>query len=307
MISRGAMILILMALTLPAGAQPSQGTGRGGTTAPPATAPRPAPTPAAPPPAVTRPEPAPIAREAAAFLGNWRIGAAIARTRYAIMTPPVQASLAGRDVNLGRDVVVTWVARSTAVEERCDQPGYDVRRNTRARLASDYRMPQEELRAVPESFSELTVTCRGNHLATIRAIDANVGVIDIDGVFFRIERAQQAAAAPPPGAPPRPSFDCAQARRPDERLICGDVALANADRNMAETFARAVATVPEPQREALRREQRDWLARRPAACNLTGDPKIDETTRPGFIRCLTTLYTARQRQLEERLPKAPGR
>ncbi len=103
MLARGAIILILAALITPALAQAPQGAGRG--PAPTQTQP-PAARQPTPPPAA-RPAPAPVAREVEPFLGTWRIGAPIARARYAIMTPPVQASLTGREVTLTAELVVT--------------------------------------------------------------------------------------------------------------------------------------------------------------------------------------------------------
>jgi len=94
------------------------------------------------------------------------------------------------------------------------------------------------------------------------------------------------AAAPSPGAAPRsreviqsaampapeaaydnaeegPSFDCRHARSRAEDMVCADAGLAQADRALERSYARAVAFgVP---RRMLRDEQDDWLAIRESA------------------------------------------
>lgn len=61
-----------------------------------------------------------------------------------------------------------------------------------------------------------------------------------------------APAAPQRTAAARPSFDCALARSPAEKLICGDDELARADRELGAIYARAKAAAPD--RRAFQRE-----------------------------------------------------
>ncbi|WP_334160905.1 lysozyme inhibitor LprI family protein [Phenylobacterium sp.] len=72
------------------------------------------------------------------------------------------------------------------------------------------------------------------------------------------------APEPAPIAPPRrraqadPSFNCRYARSPSEEMVCGDPALAAADRRLNRAYERAIASGI-PARE-LRAEQDDWLS-----------------------------------------------
>jgi tetratricopeptide (TPR) repeat protein len=66
----------------------------------------------------------------------------------------------------------------------------------------------------------------------------------------------------------KPSFNCATARRPVEKAICGNPELANLDREINAVNTRVVsdATRADPRAgRALQREQDDFLARRNAA------------------------------------------
>ena len=66
----------------------------------------------------------------------------------------------------------------------------------------------------------------------------------------------------------KPSFDCANARRPVEKAICANPDLANLDRQISVANAKAVREAgsgnPGAGR-ALQREQDDFIARRNAA------------------------------------------
>ena len=82
---------------------------------------------------------------------------------------------------------------------------------------------------------------------------------------------------------PAPSFDCVKAATVVEKAICADAPLARLDRQTAEAYQTALHNAYEPNAQAkLRQEQRDWLAKRNAAC---GGPA------PGA--CLTKFYRDR--------------
>ena len=66
------------------------------------------------------------------------------------------------------------------------------------------------------------------------------------------------ASAPTTSAP---SFDCARASSPVERIVCADPALAEADRLLAAVYSKARRTA------GMRRDQREWLARRDSCAN----------------------------------------
>ncbi|MGH6737435.1 MAG: lysozyme inhibitor LprI family protein [Bradyrhizobium sp.] len=66
---------------------------------------------------------------------------------------------------------------------------------------------------------------------------------------------------------PAASFDCSKAATVIEHAICADAALARLDRQTAEAYQSALRNAYEPNAQAkLRQEQRDWLAKRNAAC-----------------------------------------
>jgi uncharacterized protein YecT (DUF1311 family) len=63
------------------------------------------------------------------------------------------------------------------------------------------------------------------------------------------------------------SFDCAAARAPVERMICGDAALSHLDDDLAAAYATAVDAVPRV--DLLRAEQREWIAKRDKATDVS--------------------------------------
>lgn len=91
---------------------------------------------------------------------------------------------------------------------------------------------------------------------------------------------------------PAPSFDCAKAATVIEHAICADAVLARLDRQTAEAFQLAMRNAYDPVDQAkVRQQQRDWLARRNAACG---------TPSPGA--CLVKFYRDRLAVLK----KYPG-
>lgn len=83
-------------------------------------------------------------------------------------------------------------------------------------------------------------------------------------------QAAQREAAPVPAAPAvartdaKPSFDCARARSPSEKIICADPDLARQDRELGRLFARAKAAAPDP--AAFQRESDARWHEREAEC-----------------------------------------
>jgi uncharacterized protein len=80
-----------------------------------------------------------------------------------------------------------------------------------------------------------------------------------------------------------PSFDCRGDTNAVERAICGDSSLSARDRMLSETYYRLADTLPQPERFALRDQQRDWMRRRNACGNL--------------VPCLANAYDQRIGQL----------
>ena len=58
------------------------------------------------------------------------------------------------------------------------------------------------------------------------------------------------------------SFDCARARAPDERAICGNRVLEDRDVELSVLYGLIQKLVPMGSRDSIRREQTQWLAGR---------------------------------------------
>lgn len=58
------------------------------------------------------------------------------------------------------------------------------------------------------------------------------------------------------------SFDCARARSVDERAVCGNRVLEDRDVELAVLYGLIQKLVPMGSRDALRREQTQWLSQR---------------------------------------------
>ena len=92
------------------------------------------------------------------------------------------------------------------------------------------------------------------------------------------------------------SFDCARARTPIERAICGSAALAAQDRalNAAYIAARANLRDESPEAAGLRDSQRAWISGRNRSCG-DGDPV-----------CLAAAYRARLGAISALAKAAPA-
>jgi uncharacterized protein YecT (DUF1311 family) len=254
----------------------------------------------------------PASAQVEPFVGTWRIAAILTIPDYAPLNLAQARGLIGRTIQVANGRVQSWTnVERQPQQDVCPTPEFQTLQATRTRLLADYRIRQEDLAALPASFVELTVTCRGNFVMSLRQISPTALVAELQSVFFRIERtsavptagagATQGGAPGTPGqATPNPSFNCAQARSVEERLICGDSALAAADRALADAYNKLLQALPEAQRDGLRREQRDWVANRGKQCNITPDTRLSDDNRGALARCLTGLLTARQRDLDAR-------
>ncbi|HEX5000007.1 MAG TPA: MliC family protein [Terriglobia bacterium] len=86
-----------------------------------------------------------------------------------------------------------------------------------------------------------------------------------------------------------PSFDCAKATSPAEKLVCGNTELAELDRKLAAVYARAMSPEspwPPEERDVQRGAQRTWMAERDA-CSKGKD--ISHCVRSSYQRRLTVL------------------
>lgn len=131
---------------------------------------------------------------------------------------------------------------------------------------------------------------QGEWLARRQVCDANVSCI---GQAYRSRIAQlqgggrQSSLMPLPvqaAVPPRPSFDCVKARKPDEVAVCSNAALAEKDIRLSDVFGRYRAQLLPDAQQQLLKSQSAWLA-------LRGQCKAD-------VACVGRAYDDRIRQIE---------
>jgi uncharacterized protein YecT (DUF1311 family) len=82
---------------------------------------------------------------------------------------------------------------------------------------------------------------------------------------------------------PQPSFNCTQARSPDEVAICDSTRLSVLDQEMASLFSKQLAGLGERQQQLVRTEQQGWLRER-MSCGDDADC-LDES----YEKCLGQL------------------
>jgi uncharacterized protein len=96
----------------------------------------------------------------------------------------------------------------------------------------------------------------------------------------------------------QPSFDCAKAHSPLEKIICTDPKLAAADRKMADAYRAALSRVSPPGQQSLRDGQRQWLAMIDTYCT---PQKADEAR-----SCLENEYDERNTRLAKAVQRTGG-
>ena len=97
----------------------------------------------------------------------------------------------------------------------------------------------------------------------------------LPAVLFGLMTASHAGAA---------SFDCAKAKTADEKTICRNRSLSDADVKMATMFSMNTHLVAMGSRGTMQDRQREWLAER--------------NTCKGNFKCLTSAYTKRLNELQ---------
>ncbi len=94
-----------------------------------------------------------------------------------------------------------------------------------------------------------------------------------------------------------PSFDCAAARSVDERLICSDQALGEADGALAKVFREYRDSLDLSHREEVIRGQRAWIIYRNQACGITRNTLVNGSNCPQLVECLLHQYQTRTNEL----------
>lgn len=68
----------------------------------------------------------------------------------------------------------------------------------------------------------------------------------------------------------QPSFNCAMAQTPVEKMVCSSDALAALDRDLAKAYKHALDTaIDAPERQAIKNKQEDWMLSRGVDCDLS--------------------------------------
>lgn len=98
-----------------------------------------------------------------------------------------------------------------------------------------------------------------------------------------------------------PSFDCAAAKAPIERLICADPALSQADADMAKAYQALRQTLDARGRTDLLQAQRRWLQSRFTDCKIPASGEIPAPDSAARAACLKGLYAARGKDLTDAL------
>ena len=87
------------------------------------------------------------------------------------------------------------------------------------------------------------------------------------------------------------SYDCAKAQKEDEQAICHVDFLADLDVDLHDLYKSLLVKLPAPDRDALKNEQREWLAQRGKSCLIY----------KGWVNCLADYYQQRIAALKKRL------
>jgi uncharacterized protein len=91
-----------------------------------------------------------------------------------------------------------------------------------------------------------------------------------------------------------PSFSCAHAPGVDEKLICTDPLLRQADRELGQTYlALRDSNASAVYRTSLRADERSWILQRNTECGMTRYTVVTDGNRPGYVDCFLDEYAER--------------
>lgn len=95
----------------------------------------------------------------------------------------------------------------------------------------------------------------------------------------------------------QPSFDCKNVKSASARLICADGELARLDKEMFGWFREHLGRVTGADREALLKEQREWIINRNQRCGLRGKDKEPIDALVFAKKCMVDALEARKLEL----------
>jgi uncharacterized protein YecT (DUF1311 family) len=99
---------------------------------------------------------------------------------------------------------------------------------------------------------------------------------------------------------PDASFNCSKAAGVDERVICSDPLLRQADGNLLVSYRAARLAGKNPAHRAmLKDDEHSWILRRNNECQITKYTVVTTANRPGFVDCLLDQYAERIADLRQ--------
>jgi uncharacterized protein YecT (DUF1311 family) len=111
--------------------------------------------------------------------------------------------------------------------------------------------------------------------------DAETLILSFEGGTETFERTSSGESSPPapPQADVKPSFNCANAKRPTEKLICGDSELASAELGMVAAYNQVLNKLSSGERNTFLKGHLEWFKDWAKTCDAVaangteGDPK----------------------------------
>jgi uncharacterized protein YecT (DUF1311 family) len=98
------------------------------------------------------------------------------------------------------------------------------------------------------------------------------------------------------GSEPKPSFNCANAKTPTEKLICRDASLASMERSMVTAYNLALQQLPRDQSAAFRLQHLEWFKGFARTCNALTDDGRRRSCIAGYLSSRTRDIEAKVRR-----------
>ena len=102
------------------------------------------------------------------------------------------------------------------------------------------------------------------------------------------------------------SFNCALARRADEKIICTDGSLAAIDREMGLLYRQYREASTTQDQASVAQDQIHWINARNVRCGITAATQIDQSNRANLTGCMDTQEADRIAQLKSKLSVLKG-
>jgi uncharacterized protein YecT (DUF1311 family) len=107
------------------------------------------------------------------------------------------------------------------------------------------------------------------------------------------EAAEPTFQAEASGSGANPSFNCASAKTPTEKLICRDTSLASMERTMVTAYNQALRQLPPDQGAAFRLQHLEWFKTYSRTCNTATDDEQRKACIAGYLSSHTRQVEAK--------------